>query len=179
MRWFTRDHHEDPDFDDWETLKADYWAYIESIRSGLPPDLHRLAEIDLHDAVLDIAEIDLQRRTAHVRFLAGNRANFIDCYYADADFGDSNLRNLELAIEARIPQRDKSGITVGWKPLASVLHDEITRDGDRFQHSLLIDPLGDFAVSFHAFTLTTEAAPKKCLPERNERFRISNQWSED
>jgi hypothetical protein len=179
VRWFTRDHHEDPDFDGWETLKADYWAYIESIRSGLPPDLRRLADIDLHDAVLDIAEIDLRRRTAHIRFLAGNRAKFIDCYYADADFGDSNLRNLGIAIEARVPQRDNSGTAVGWKPLASVLHDEITRKGDRFQHSFLIDPLGDFAVGFQGFTLSTEPATEERMPERIDRFRISNQWSED
>jgi hypothetical protein len=179
VRWFTRDHHEDPDFDDWETVKADYWAYIESIRSGLPPDLQRLADVDLHDAVLDMADIDLRRRTAHVRFLAGDRAKFIDCYYADADFGDSNLRNLESAIEARIPQRDKTGTAAGWKPLASVLHDEITREGDRFQHSFLIDPLGDFAVSFRGFTLSTEPAAEARLPERNERFRITNQWSKD
>src|SRR5438094_7330760 len=42
VRWFTREHHEDPDFDDWEAVRAAYWVYIDSIRAGLPADLQRL-----------------------------------------------------------------------------------------------------------------------------------------
>ena len=178
MRWFTCEHHEDPDFDDWDALRAAYWAYIDSIRAGLPADLQRLTGINLHDALFDIAELDLLRHTAHFRLLTGDRAEFIDCQYAEADFGMSNLRNLELAIEARVPRRDTNGAVVGWRPLATVLHDEISQAGHRFQHAFLLDPLGDFAVSFRGFTLGTTAAPAGGLPERNERFLLINQWSE-
>ena len=178
MRWFTREHHEDPDFDDWDAVRAAYWAYIDSIRGGLPPDLQRLTGIDLHDALFDIAEIDLVRHTAHFRLLTGDRAEFIDCQYDDVDFGMSNLRNLELAIEARVPRRDTNGAVVDWRPLATVLHDEITEMGHRFQHAFLVDPLGDFAVSFRGFTLGITTAPVGGLPGRDDRFRIINQWSE-
>lgn len=178
VRWFTREHHEAPDFDDWDALRAAYRAYIDSIRGGLPPDLQRLTGMNLHDALIDIADLDLVRHTAHIRLLTGDSAEFIDCQYEEADFGMSNLRNFQLAIEARVPRRDMSGAVVGWQPLATVLHDEITQVGDRFQHAFLIDPLGDFAVSFRGFTLGTQAAPGGGLPERSERFRIVNQWSE-
>ena len=78
MRWFTREHHEDPDFDDWDAVRAAYWAYIDSIRGGLPPDLQRLTGINLHDALFDIAKID-RVQTAHIRLLAGDGTQFIDC----------------------------------------------------------------------------------------------------
>ena len=175
MRWFTRQRSEDPNFDDWDDVRAAYWAYIESIRDGLPADLQRLTATDLHDAVLDTVEIDLILRTAQIRFLSGDCATFIDCQYEDADFGDSNLRNLRLAVEGRVPWRDSSGTIVEWRPFASVLHDEITVVAHRFQHAFLIDPLGDFAVSFRQFRLTTESATEGRLPERRERYRVINQ----
>jgi hypothetical protein len=152
--------------------------YISSIRDGLPPDLKRFLELDLHDAVFDFAEIDLVQRTARIRFLAGDGATFIECRYDDADFGDSNLRNLELAVEARVPHRDMSGAVVDWRPLAIVLHDEVARLNGRFQHSFLIDPLGDFAVTFAGFAFSVEAAHENALPERNVRFSLRNQWTE-
>jgi hypothetical protein len=178
VRWFTRERDEDPDFDDWDAVRSGYWAYISSIRGGLPPDLTRFLELDLHDAVVDVAEIDLVQRTARIRFLAGDRASFIECRYNDADFGDSNLRNFELAVEARVPHRDVSGAILDWRPLAIVLHDEVALLNGRFQHSFLIDPLGDFAVTFAAFALSVEAAHESALPERNPRFSLRNQWTE-
>jgi hypothetical protein len=178
MRWFTRVRNDNPDFDDWEAVRTAYWTYIDSIRDELPPDLRRLTRIDLHDAVFDMADVDLLRRTAHLRLLAGDRATFIDCQYEDADFGDSKLQYLGLAIEARVPQRDRSGKVLGWGPLGSVLHDEITLVGQRFQHEFLIEPFGDFAVSFRAFALSTTPAQEAGLPEREERFRVVNQWSD-
>lgn len=132
----------------------------------------------MNDALFDIADLDLVRRTAHIRLLTGDGAEFIDCRYDDADFGLSNLRNLQLAVEVRAPRRDRDDAIIGWRPLASVLNDEITIVGDRFQHAFLVDPLGDFAVGFRGFTLGRRAAPAGGLPERSERFRIVNQWSE-
>ena len=179
MRWFTRAHYEDPDFDDWDAVRSGYWAYIGSIRERLPSDLKRFLEIDLHDAVVDVAEIDLLRCTARIRFLTRNSMSFVECQYDDADFGDSNLRNLEVAAEARMPVRDRSGAVLEWRPLASVLHDEVALLGDRFQHSFLIDPLGDFAVSFQGFALSVEPAQVGGLPERSIRFSLRNERTED
>jgi hypothetical protein len=68
---------------------------------------------------------------------------------------------------------------LGWRPLAAVLHDEVTLVGDHYQHSFLIDPFGDFAVSFRRFVLTLEPAQEGALPERNVRFVLRNQWTED
>ncbi len=179
MRWFTRERTDDPNFDDdaWDAVRAGYWAYVDSVRDGLPPDLQRLVEINLHDAVFDMAKIDFIGGTAHIRFLSGDSTTFIDCQYGDMDFGESNLRNLRLAIEARLPRREGTGTIVEWVPFASVLYDEITVMADRFQHSFLVDPLGDFAVSFRQFRLTTESAPEGRLPERRERYAI-NQCSD-
>jgi hypothetical protein len=95
VRWFTREHYEDLDFDDWDAVRPGYWAYIGSIKEGLPSDLKRFLELDLHDAVVDVAEIDLLKRTARIRFLAGDRTTFISCQYEDADFGESKLKNFE------------------------------------------------------------------------------------
>ena len=178
MRWFTRERDEDPDFDDWDAVRSGYWAYISGIRDGLPPDLKRFLELDLHDAVVDVAEIDLVQATTRIRFLSGDGASVIECRYNDADFGDSNLRNFELAVEARVPRRDMSGAILGWRPLGIVLHDEVAQLNGRFQHSFLIDPLGDFAVTFAGFALSVEAAHESALPERNARFSLRNQWTE-
>jgi len=179
VRWFTRERYEDPDFDDWDAVRSGYWGYIDSIREGLPSALKRFLEINLHDAVVDVAEIDLVQRTARIRFLAGNSASFIDCQYRDADFGDSNLKNFELATEARSPLRDRTGAVFGWGPLASVLHDEVALVGERFQHSFLIFPFGDFTVRFQDFALTVEPAGAGGLPERSARFFVRNEWTED
>jgi hypothetical protein len=179
VRWFTRERYEDPDFDDWDGVRSGYWGYIDSIKEGLPSDLRRFLETDLHDAVVDFAEIDLLKRTALIRFLAGDSTRFIQCQYEDADFGDSKLKNFELATEARIPRRDDSGAMLGWRPLAHVLHDEVELVGNRYQHSFLIDPFGDFAVSFRGFDLTVEPAEEGGSPERNVRFVLRNQWRED
>lgn len=178
VRWFTRERHQDPNFDDddFDAVRAAYWEYIDSVRDGLPPDLQRLARTDLHDAVFDTVKIDLVQRTAHFRLLSGDSSTFFDCHYADTDFGDSNLRNLEIAVEGRVPWR--RGTVVEWRPFAAVVHDEIAVVAPQFRHSFLIDPLGDFAVSFREFRLTTEPAVDGRLPERNERFRVINQWSE-
>ena len=178
MRWFTRERYEDPDFDDWDTVVSGYWAYIAGIRDGLPPDLQRFLELNLHDAVVDVAEIDLVQRTARIRFLAGDGASFIECRYDDADFADSNLRNLELAVEARVPRRDMSGAILDWRPLAIVLHDEVALLNGRFQHSFLIDPLGDFAVTFGGFALSVDAAHESAGPERNARFSLRDESTE-
>jgi len=178
VRWFTRERYEDPDFDDWDSVVSGYWAYISSIRDGLPPDLRRFLELNLHDAVIDVAEIDLVQRTARIRFLAGDGASFIECRYDDADFGNSDLRNLEVAVEARVPYRDMSGAVLDWRPLANVLYDEVTRLNGRFQHSFLIYPVGDFAVTFGGFALSVEAANESALPERNARYSLRNEWDE-
>ena len=178
MRWFTRERYEDPDFDDWDSVLSGYRAYITGIRDALPADLQRFLELNLHDAVVDVAGIDLVERTARIRFLAGDGASFIECRYDNADFGESDLRNLELAVEARVPYRDMSGAILGWQPLANVLYDEITLLNGRFQHSFLIDPLGDFAVTFGGFALSVEAARESVLPERNPRFSLRNEQDE-
>jgi hypothetical protein len=179
VRWFTRERYEDPDFDDWDAVRSGYWAYIDSIREGLPSELRRFLEINLHDAVVDVAEIDLVQRTARIRFLAGNSASFVDCQYRDADFGDSNLKHFELATEARSPLRDMTGVVFGWGPLASVLYDEVALVGERFQHSFLIYAFGDFTVRFQDFALTVEPAGAGGLPERSTRFFVRNEWTED
>lgn len=181
MRWFTRQRYEDADFDNWEDLTKGYTAYIQRIRTKLPPDLQRLAPpdgIDLHDATVDLAEVDLMRRTARIRFLTADAKQLADCRYADAYFGKSNLRNLEYAIEAVIPRRDASGGISSWVPLGKVLYDEITVVGDRFQHSFVFEPLGDFAVTFRRFTLSSERSSEGRLAERNQRFLLTNEWSE-
>jgi len=182
VRWFTRERYEDPDFDDWDGVSKAYAAYIESIRSKLPQDLQRLAPpdgINLHDAEMDIAEIDLVRRTAHIRFLTAGGAQFVDCRYGDADFGESNLRNLEYAIEARVPRRDATGTILSWVPLGNVLYDEITAVDDRLKHSFVIYPLGDFAVEFRGFSLSSEPSPEGRLPDRNQRYLLTNEWSKN
>jgi hypothetical protein len=180
VRWFTRERDEDADFDDWDGVSTAYAAYIESIRSRLPQDLQRLTPpdgFDLHDAEVDIAEIDLVRRTAHIRFLTAGGAQFVDCRYGDADFGESNLRNLEYAIEARVPRRDATGTILSWVPLGNVLYAEITALDDRLKHSFIIEPLGDFAVEFRSFSLSSEPSPEGRLPERNQRYLLTNEWS--
>lgn len=175
MRWFTRERHEAPDFDNWDSVVSGYPAYITGIRDGLPPDLQRFLELNLHDAVVDVAEIDLVQRTARIRFLAGDGASFIECRYDDADLGDTNLRNFELAVEARVPYRDMSGAILDWRPLGNVLYDEVALLNRRFHHSFLIDPLGDFAVTFGGFALSVEAAHETALPERNPRFSVRDE----
>jgi len=179
VRWFTRERYEDPDFDDWDTVVSGYWAYIAGIRDRLPPDLRRFLELNLHDAVVDVADIDLVQRTAGIRFLSGDSASFIDCQYRDADFGDSNLKHFELATEARSPLRDRTGAVFGWGPLAAVLYDEVALVGERFEHSFLIWPFGDFTVRFQDFALTVEPAGAGGLPERSARFFVRNERTED
>jgi len=170
VRWFTRERHEDPDFDDWDRVDSGYLAYISGIRDSLPPDLKRFLELNLHDAVVDFAEIDLLQRSARIGFLSGDGASFIECRYDDADFATSSLRNLEVAVEARVPYRDMSGAILDWRPLANVLYDEVALLNGRFQHSFLIDPLGDFAVTFGGFALSVEPAQERALPERKIPF---------
>ncbi|HVH65771.1 MAG TPA: hypothetical protein VM674_07005 [Candidatus Acidoferrum sp.] len=177
MRWFTRQRYEDPDFDEWDVLVKDYAAYLESIRSQLPDQLRLLADIDLHDAGVEAAEIDLLRRTARIRFLTFGSQRLITCRYEDADFGNSNIHNLEYAIEAIIPKRDSEGHVFGWTPLVRVLSDEVTVEGDRFQHALVLQPFGDFAVTFRGFTLTAERGFEPHSRETKERFRVINEFS--
>lgn len=178
MWWFTRERYEDGYFDDWDALIRDYGAYIQSVRVRLPKDLQRLAPpngFNLHDAEVDIAEIDLVRHTAHLRFLTGDGKQFVDCRYAEADFGESNLKNFEYAIDALLARRDASGVILGWGPLGTVLYDEITVVGDRFQHAFIIHPLGDFALTFSGFNLSSEPSSDGRLPERSQRFLLANE----
>lgn len=177
MRWFTRERYEDPSFDGWDAIGEEYAKYLETIRSQLPDQLRRLLDINLHDAGIEAAEIDLVRRVARIRFLTAGDQRLVTCRYDDADFGESNLKHLELAIEAIVPRRDDDGHVFGWKPLANVLFEEVSIEDERYKHAFVLYPFGDFALTFGGFGLNIERGFERHSRETTPRFHVIDESS--
>jgi hypothetical protein len=161
MRYFTRDRLGLGDaFDesvDWERdVCAPYFAHIEKIGAG----------------------------ALHV-------PHIVDLLYSDYEVAAGSLRNLEYAVESICPyvadyDAPPPQPAAGYMPLGQILYTEVDIVGDRFEHSLLVDPLGDITLHFSEFSLAIEPAelplPRDLVdppranfrPARPQRFLVYN-----
>jgi len=177
LRYFTRERlglgDTDPDDAgvDWDRdIVSAYAAHVKSIRDRIPHALWLIATgaVELHDALFDLVEI--RPAVLRMRLLAhgGERDQsgeqdpvFADLRYEGWELVSGRLRDLEKAVEAFVPYRadyesPPPQRVAGYMPLGQILYDEVDVVGDLFQHSVLVDPLGDFTVRFSEFSLTTE-----------------------
>jgi hypothetical protein len=180
VRWWTRERLNDPDFDDWDAVSADYWKHVAEIRTELPVDLALLLNqsqrFSLHDSHIEMAMLDLVGRRARIQFRTYDA--ILDCNYYGADFGESNLRDFEMAVEALLPKFDStSPAPIQLQPLSTVLHDEVTTAGEgRYRHAILIDPLGDISIDFDDFRLVARELPATTSAVRKRTWLV-NEWS--
>lgn len=177
MRYFTRERlglgDTDPDEVgiDWDRDVVEaYQAHIEAIWGRIPDGLRLIATgvVELHDALFDFVEV--RPEVMRIRLLAhGDERDpsgeqdpvFADLRYGDWELESGSLRDLEYAVDALVPYRadyesPPPQPVAGYMPLGEILYDEVDVVGERLEHSVLVQPIGDFTVRFSEFLLTTE-----------------------
>jgi hypothetical protein len=146
MKWFTRELHTGHLSDDeYDGALTDYQVHRDALAGAAPEGVRQLLKTSLDDAQVQEWSVDLQ--VVVVRLLAGDLQRgyqFVSLTYRGAELIGATVDDL----------RSWSLNTEG-----ELLSDEVELSGaGRYEHRLLFDPLGEFAVRFDSVEVVTAPA---------------------
>jgi len=147
MRYFTRGwvNGEYSD-DDFEAAEVHYLNRLATIRPALPPAVATLADINLHDGVIERIVWDPRAEKLDLSLVAGDLQrgySLVHLRYDGAMLGVERVRILrELGADRRV----------------QLLYDEVDMNDDAtFQHRMLFWPHYEVTVDFTQLTLSTDS----------------------
>ena len=136
----------------YEQAFVDYDEHVRRILPTLPDALRSLAtSVSLHDGKFISALINERERTVRFRLRCGD----LQRGYEDVELMYRGVRAIEADVELRPVIED---------PQTEILYDEIDIGNGTFIHRLLLDPLGEVAVTFEGVVLSITPAADRNLP---------------
>lgn len=161
MRWLTREWWSgDVVGPEYEAATLHYALNLERISPSLPLPLRVLADLDLHDALIDDVILDEDAQLVTMRLVAGDLARgyvFLTLTYHGGSFIGPDLQQVERLVN---------------DPETEILLQEVDMlFPGRFEHRLLLWPEGELTVQYSALSLAMTPARERKRHAAFVRFR--------